>query len=205
MMKKKFKILVLIFILIGIFFSFFKLIRVNTFKENVVYSEKDIKEYSLESNKDINYLTREEAIKKGLSVFKKGFKVDLNRYELNETITLTDIRNNPKWNIIWDNKKNGYKYYFAISVNTGKVGLVAASSQVNTEISKRNNVNKDTILNIIKPLLKGVNVEIDKNNCNIEVDNGNIVILRPKSGEEYYQIIVDYKNKKTIQFYRTLD
>lgn len=70
-MKRKFKIL----ILISVVYSFFKLIKFNTFKENILYSEKDVKEYSSDVKKDFKYLTREDAINKGLSIFEKDLKL----------------------------------------------------------------------------------------------------------------------------------
>lgn len=204
-MKKKIKILGLIFIFIIIFFACFKAIKVNTFKETVLYSEKDVKEYSSEVNKDKNYLTREEAIKKALNLFENGFGVDLNRDNLSENIVLRGASNNPSWNIIWSNKNNGSNYFCEISVDTGEIISAAVNPQSVMNGGKANyKVNKDEVFNIIKPLLKEINIKIDKNKSIIEDYNENRVIIRSKEGKEYYQIIVDYKNKKPIEFYRNI-
>lgn len=201
-MKRKFKILILILILISVVYSFFKLIKFNTFKENILYSEKDVKEYSSDVKKDFKYLTREDAINKGLSIFEKGFKINLNRDNLNESIMLSDINNNPKWSITFMDKSNNEAYYCDILVNTGEI--LSASRNFTDNINyKHENLNKDNIIKVIKPLAKELNLNIDEKKLEFNFSGNNVVVVSLLNDKQIYRFGIDCENNKVIGFYKT--
>lgn len=97
--------------------------------EGETYSESVLSDYNNKSQNDNigQYISREEAISKALNIFEEGFKVDINRSELDETINLSKWDSEIFWNISWnkgiseETDEEYLEFYTRINSITGEV------------------------------------------------------------------------------------
>ena len=200
-MRNKF----LLFIaLIGITFTLFIIkLPLDTYKEDVLYSDKVVSNSKTEDIGSKKYITREEAVNKVITVFHKGFGININREQLTESINLYEVNGKFQWSILWMSKQdNNYGEHYYCEV-VAENGLIKYMGQENIyELQNTPEYNGESIeeaLDIIKPLAEQLNIPIEQ--C--EIDLGSRLVLSDSSGEVKHYFKVNYKEKIVQTYYRS--
>lgn len=213
-MKKSFKILPLIFLMVVFFTGCTKVLN---HYEDKLYSEKTLFGDKELNTKSTNVLTRENAIKKALNVFDKGLNIKIDRTNIIENVKLVKNDNigNLQWQIIW-NKAYGRNFYRCIlDSSTGNILELEwfdDSIQKEGKVSKISELTDLEINNLIEPLFKELNInlrELNINNDNYSIlrkserifdDYTSIILYNNKNKTSEYNIIIDLINKKVVKF-----
>ncbi|HAK43731.1 MAG TPA: hypothetical protein DCM59_14785, partial [Clostridium sp.] len=103
-MKRIIQLIIVIIVLM--FFISGCNLKPNYYREDVLYSEKDLSNYkSIETDTELknNLMTRQEAIDKAREVFKNGLNIDLSQMQVSEYVRLFKPSNEEyfRWNICW--------------------------------------------------------------------------------------------------------
>lgn len=203
-MKINFKIVGLISLLL-IFLIFITNIHFEKYNNNVLYSEKFALKERTKELQNINYITREEAISRGLSVLKDGFGINLNREQISETIDLYESEEGYEWYIMWSENNKSQKYYCNILADNGDIkSIVAENSNFDENYKKSYEaINISKAEDIIKPLIKSLDLNIEnmKVYLNYSDNYGTVLIVKDKNDNSYfYEININYKDEKIIYF-----
>ena len=209
-MKKKYIKFCSVIILMTILIPHLNSIKFHTFKEDILYSEKNVDGYSVNNIENENYLTRDEAIKKGVDLFQNGFGIDLNRKSLKESIYLNYSKDKAEWTIMLTDNTEGIIYYYSILVDESEVTIIGITEMdlIKRDLYGNNrnlSIDMDSLIHIVKPLASELNIKLDKKNLKLYFPLENIVELTSKNGDEYYTFKIDYKNKKIVEFSREHD
>lgn len=187
-----------------------------SYNENVIYSDKIIPEYSINSLPN-KYISREEAINKALKVLKNGFLITLDREKVYEDIQIYKKDKKMVWLVNFADKSNldiNQKYYCEITVETGEILSVGRSYNIDNKLSEKDyltmdykisDINLDKFKQIIKPLTDELNIDIKEENMDISYNHRGLIYLEVLEGVESikgYSFLVDYENNNIISFYR---
>jgi hypothetical protein len=212
--RKRFKLSILfisICILLFLIRSLF-----TSYKENVIYPEKIIPEYSTNSLPN-NYISREEAMNIALKVLKNGFLITLDREKVYEDIQIYKKDKNMVWLVNFTDKSDleiSQKYYCEILVETGEILSVGRSYNRGNKLSeedyltsdyKINDINLDKFKEIIKPLTEELNLYIKEETMNVSYNYRGLIYLEVFENNEStkgYSFVVDNENNNIISFYR---
>lgn len=207
-MKINFKIVGLISVLL-IFLIFITNIHFEKYNNNVLYSEKFALKERTKELQNVNYITREEAISRGLDVLKDGFGINLNRDQISENIELYESEEGYEWNIMWTENDNNQKYYCNILADNGDIKFIVVEDSNFKEIYKKNYevINISKAKDIITPLLKSLNLNIENMKVYLNYsDNysnkyGTVLMVSDKMDNSYfYEVNINYKDEKIIYF-----
>ena len=142
-------------------------LKPNYYKEDVLYSEKDLSNYkSIDTDKELkdNLMTRQEAIDKAREVFKIGLNIDLSQMQVSESVRLFKQRKAEYfvWNIYWNKGEGGISYSCNIDSSTGEIISIDVSryeEEKNLE-EKYLHTSDEEVYNIISPLMTSLEINI---------------------------------------------
>lgn len=200
-------IFVLSLIVIGI--SILLNIPFNRYKNNILYSEKDLSSSNVIDSNNKDYATREEAVSKTLKVFENGFKIDLDRENLYENIDLNKNEDKYEWSILLyenDGLDSIRDYYCSISADSGEIyniGIYEYKKIQNYKENKALNINKAK--EIIQPLAHELNINIGDSYFDYSYSSGVRVICKDNKNKSIsYRFDIDYDNEKIIAFRKSI-
>ncbi len=198
-MKKLFKIspllLIIITLLTGCTSSFHSY-------EDKLYSERVLLVDQTSPTQTSNVLTRENAIKKALEIFNKGFNTNIDRTQFSENVRLLKTDSSPifQWLIMW-NKKDGKNYYnCTLNSATGDLVELEASDASIFNNVKTTPISSEDVKNILEPLFKQLNLDV--NDYSIEPISSDIYNLG------FYEAVYFTINKfesSEIEYYVTIN
>ena len=189
-MKIKIVILVSVFLSIILFLLF----NINhSYKENVLYSQNDIKNYNEKQSESSNLINRDEAIKVAKYYIEDILGNDLKSSDNKMYVNL--YRNDSGaesyfWNISWSTPTLSC----GVEINTinREINEIYVNKEISTDINNNPNISvnltKDEILEIVKDFVKALG--IDLNSYNLSVSDMN--------NYNYNYKVCTFTNKKDI-------
>lgn len=189
-MKIKIVILVSVFLSIILFLLF----NINhSYKENVLYSQNDIKNYNEKQSESSNLINRDEAIKVAKYYIEDILGNDLKSSDNKMYVNL--YRNDSGaesyfWNISWSTPTLSC----GVEINTinREINEIYVNKEISTDINNNPNISvnltKDEILEIVKDFVKALGIDLDSYNLSVsDMNNYN-----------YNYKVCTFTNKKDI-------
>lgn len=206
-MKNKFLLFLALICVISILFI--TKLPLDTYKEGVLYSDKIIVNSKAEDIESEAYITREEAVNKLITVFNKGFGININRDKLTESINLYEANGDFQWSIVWrSNSNNEYEehYYCEVLAGSGVIKYMGKQEH-HQEGEEQEYIGEDVeeALNIIKPLVDQLNISIEQ--CDVYFQNsgfGSMLVLSESNGQVNHNFKINYKNKVVTTYYMSV-
>lgn len=193
-MKLKYKILILIGVIVIVFI--FIIALPNKYENNKLYSEKHVMESTPDNFVDGESISREKAITKALDIFKNGFKIELDRKNLLESVYLYNTNEGPEWSITWTESPTQNKYYCNIVASNGDITFAGYNKPIDSNIA-----DKEALQKILKPLVDELGIDIS-NSDYYYTENNTIQFVEKKDKELYvHDFSIDFNNKK-INYYQ---
>lgn len=187
-----------------------------SYKEDKIYSENIFEDYEkddIKENKE-NYIDREEAIDKAFNILKNGLGVDVDRQLLNEFIKIAKLSDKFVWQIGFTQEQNKQiisNYYICMNMEDGDVREIIFSndkqdpyaSKYIGEYSKKSNVRDEEIENIIKPLCKVLNINLEYYTKKMKYNQDMVEVKLFERDKKYekYGISINTNSKKINLFY----
>lgn len=178
------------------------------YQEGKIYTEGTVAGYLKNSIKESkkNNIRREEAIEKALDVLNNGFKENLDRESLYESVNLININDDFIWKInfaerVSESKENNY--YVGIDAEYGDIKDVIISKYKEKYISNIENegfITEEEIKPIIKSLTDILNINIE--NYEILIKRESVQLIDTKNDELKYEFAIDINSKKIIGYYK---
>lgn len=178
------------------------------YQEGKIYTEGTVAGYLKNSIKESkkNNIRREEAIEKALDVLNNGFKENLDRESLYESVNLININDDFIWKInfaerVSESKENNY--YVGIDAEYGDIKDVIISKYKEKYISNIENegfITEEEIKPIIKSLTDILNINIE--NYEILIKRESVQLIDIKNDELKYEFAIDINSKKIIGYYK---
>lgn len=204
-------------IIVLIFFISGCNLKPNYYREDVLYSVKDLSDYkSIETDMELknNLMTRQEAVDKAREVFKNGLNIDLRQMQVSEYVRLSKQSNDEdfKWNIWWNKEEGGISYSCDIDSSTGEIIRIYVSTYEKEKNLEENS--DEDIYNIISPLMTSLEINIEEyeliNRENLE----NIYMYGEVSEsyefrninnrEESFVISIDWSRGKVLDYQKNI-
>lgn len=189
-MKIKIVILVSVFVSIILFLLF----NINhSYKENILYSQNNIKNYNEKQSESSNLINRDEAIKVAKYYIEDILGNDLKRSDNKMYVNL--YRNDSGaesyfWNISWSTPTLSC----GVEINTinRAINEIYVNKEISTDINNNPNISvnltKDEILEIVKDFVKALGIDLDSYNLSVsDINNYN-----------YNYKVCTFTNKKDI-------
>ena len=206
-MKNKFLLFSTLICIIVILFI--TKLPLDTYKEGVLYSDKIIGNSKAEDIESETYITREEAVNKLITVFNKGFGININREQLTESINLYEANGDFQWSIVWrSNSNNEYeeRYYCEVLAGNGVIKYIG-KQEYHQEGEEQEYIGEDVeeALNIIKPLVEQLNISIEQ--CDVYFQNsgfGSMLVLSEINAQVNHNFKINYKNKVVTTYYMSV-
>lgn len=189
-MKIKIVILVSVFVSIILFLLF----NINhSYKENILYSQNNIKNYNEEQSESSNLINRDEAIKVAKYYIEDILGNDLKSSDNKMYVNL--YRNDSGaesyfWNISWSTPTLSC----GVEINTinRAINEIYVNKEISTDINNNPNISvnltKDEILEIVKDFVKALGIDLDSYNLSVsDINNYN-----------YNYKVCTFTNKKDI-------
>ena len=204
-MRKKFFLFIA---LIGIVFTLFIIkLPLDTYREDILYSNKVVSNSETEDIENEKYITREEAVNKLITVFDKGFGININREELIESINLYEVNGNLQWSILWMSKQDsnyGERYYCEVVAENGLIKYMGQEKVYELQDTPEyNGESIEEAFNIIKPLVEQLKIPVEQ--CEVYFEKFELdsrVVLKDSSEEVKHYFKVNYKDKIVQTYYR---
>lgn len=178
--------------------------------ENKIYSEEVVLDENYDTNDEEvrNYISREEAIEKSISLLNEGLKLNLDRSSLYESIKLDKIDRSFVWSIIFieENEKFIKNYYININSNTGEVMAIFVDNpkNINIETDEEQNITESELNEIMSPLIKILDININEyDNFVSSNDTDIIVTLLNKNNSKKAILFHIGKGSKKLTLYET--
>lgn len=178
------------------------------YQEGKIYTEGTVAGYlknSIKENKK-NNIRREEAIEKALDVLNNGFKENLDRESLYESVNLININDDFFWKINFAehlSKSKENNYYVGIDAEYGDIKDVIISKYKGKYMSNIENkgfITQEEVKPIIKPLTNVLNINID--NYEILIKRESVQLIDTKNNKLKYEFAIDINSKKIIGYYK---
>ena len=189
-MKIKIVILVSVFVSIILFLLF----NINhSYKENILYSQNNIKNYNEKQSESSNLINRDEAIKVAKYYIEDILGNDLKSSDNKMYVNL--YRNDSGaesyyWNISWSTPTLSC----GVEINTinRAINEIYVNKEISTDINNNPNISvnltKDEILEIVKDFVKALGIDLDSYNLSVsDINNYN-----------YNYKVCTFTNKKDI-------
>lgn len=178
------------------------------YQEDKIYTEGTVAGYSKNSIKEKkkNNIRREEAIEKALDVLNNGFKENLHRESLYESVNLININDDFFWKINFTehlSKSKENNYYVGIDAEYGDINDVIISKYKEKDISNIENkvyITEEEIKESIKSLADTLNINID--NYEIFIKKEYVQLVDTKNKKLKYEFLIDVNSKKIIGYYK---
>ncbi len=180
-----------------------------TYKQDKIYTEDTLPAYAkndIKENKKSN-IGREDAIEKALKVLNEGFKENLDRESLYESISLVNTGDsNFYWDINFMEKQNEQKnnnfYYIGVDAEHGDILEVIINKYKKEET---NTVEHEVLMTeeiklIIRTLTSVLNINLD--DYEIFINEDNIELIDPKNKIVKHVFEVDRNSKKITRYYK---
>ncbi|SFI94032.1 hypothetical protein SAMN02910355_0219 [Terrisporobacter glycolicus] len=191
-----------------------------SYKEDTIYSENIFEDYEkddIKENKE-TYIDREEALDKAFDILKNGLGVDVDRQLLNEYIKIVKLSDSFAWQIGFiqeQDKQIINDYYICIDIEGGDVREIIyniiynnsskeAFDTQNVDKYKKNvNMSDVEIENIIKPLCKVLNINLEDyiKKMDYNVDTIVVKLFEKDEKHEKCNISININSKKINSFY----
>ena len=188
----KIKIVILVSVLVSIIL--FLLFNINhSYKENILYSQNNIKNYNEKQSESSNLINRDEAIKVAKYYIEDILGNDLKSSDNKMYVNL--YRNDSGaesyfWNISWSTPTLSC----GVEINTinRAINEIYVNKEISTDINNNPNISvnltKDEILEIVKDFVKALGIDLDSYNLSVsDINNYN-----------YNYKVCTFTNKKDI-------
>ena len=195
-------------------------LKPNYYKEDVLYSEKNLSNYkSIDTDKELkdNLMTRQEAIDKAREVFKNGLNIDLSQ------MPVSDVRLFKQsdeeyfvWNICWNKEEDGILYKCDIDSSTGEIISIYVNSYEKKKILEENleekylHTSDEEVYNIISPLMTSLEINIKEYELINRGDVGSVYMYGEvnklyefrniNNKEESFVIRIDWSRGKVLSY-----
>ena len=208
-MKIKIVILVSVFVSIILYLLF----NINhSYKENILYSQNNIKNYNEKQSESSNLINRDEAIKVAKYYIEDILGNDLKSSDNKMYVNL--YRNDSGaesyyWNISWSTPTLSC----GVEINTinRAINEIYVNKEISTDINNNPNISvnltKDEILEIVKDFVKALGIDLDSYNLSVsDINNYNYnykVCTFTKKNDPNDKFVIDiYSKNKFITRYR---
>lgn len=141
------------------------------YKENELYNQSDISDYSEKKDESSNLINRNEAIKIATYILQDILNIDIDSENCQIYINIyRGSANNEdyNWNISWSKNDLSGNYGVVINSNTGEINEISISQAINYKDGISNLSNKETI-SLINKLTNALG--FDLNNYNLSGKN----------------------------------
>ncbi|MEW8993338.1 hypothetical protein [Clostridium sp.] len=192
-------------------------LKPNYYKEDVLYSEKDLSNYkSIETDMDLknNLMTRQEAIDKAREVFKNGLNIDLSQMPVSD-VRLFKQSNEEYfvWNICWNKEEDDILYKCDIDSSTGEIISIYVNRYEKKKILEENleekylHTSDEDVYSIISPLMTSLEINIKEYEL-INMGDGDMYeevnklyeFRNINNKEESFVIRIDWSRGKVLSY-----
>ncbi|MEW9077608.1 hypothetical protein [Terrisporobacter glycolicus] len=155
-----------------------------SYKENELYNQNDISNYSEKKDESNNLINRNKAIKIATYILKDILNINIENHQININLYRGGAYNNGyNWNVSFYKNDISGSYGVIINSNTGEINEITVSQVINYEDGISNLSNKETI-SLINKLTSALG--FDLNNYNLS--SKNIIDYNIKGTQTVYKV-----------------
>lgn len=155
-----------------------------SYKQNELYSQNDISDYSEKKDESNNLINRNKAIKIATYILKDILNINIENHQININLYRGGAYNDGySWNVSFSKNDLSGSYGVVINSNTGEINEITVSQVINYEEGISNLSNKETI-SLINKLTSALG--FDLNNYNLS--SKNIIGYNTKGTQTVYKV-----------------
>lgn len=156
-----------------------------------------------------NILTREKALQRAVDIFDKGMNIKIDRTHYSESIKISrdSITGNLKWHISWQNLDEKIFYYAVLDASNNDLLELSSTDSRLYKDDTIASLTEDEITNIIKPLLKEINIDLNAFEIKTMVKTSDmskrdigVYLVSTKNDRSNYLITINSSRKVVTRF-----
>lgn len=147
--------------------------KVYNIRENVLYTQEELKINEPNSDTQDGLITRNKAIEKVQSIFREGLGIDLEDEALEMHINLckdAKFHSVYRWHIDWVDKQLSRKYTCYMDSSSGRILYISIGSHSSKQEQRVSNANltEAQIRDILEPFLNSMNMNLEDYDLDIK-------------------------------------
>lgn len=186
------------------------------YKENTLYKQSDILDYSENRYESSNLISRNKAIKMATYIISDVLNIDIDSENSQIYINIYRGGSNSgdyNWNINWTKNDFSGNYSVDINSNTGEINDIYVTENINYELETSDELSNKEIVSLVSDLTSALGFDLDDYNLNIKTTKDNnfnniktkykiCTFTKKNQSNDRFVITIDCRGEKITQYIR---
>lgn len=186
------------------------------YKENTLYKQSDILDYSENRYESSNLISRNKAIKMATYIISDVLNIDIDSENSQIYINIYRGGSNSgdyNWNINWTKNDFSGNYSVDINSNTGEINDIYVTENINYELETSDELSNKEIVSLVSDFTSALGFDLDDYNLNIKTTKDNnfnniktkykiCTFTKKNQSNDRFVITIDCRGEKITQYIR---
>lgn len=186
------------------------------YKENTLYKQSDILDYSENRYESSNLISRNKAIKMATYIISDVLNIDIDSENSQIYINIYRDGSNSgdyNWNINWTKNDFSGNYSVDINSNTGEINDIYVTENINYKLETSDELSNKEIVSLVSDLTSALGFDLDDYNLNIKTTKDNkfnniktkykiCTFTKKNQSNDRFVITIDCRGGKITQYIR---
>lgn len=186
------------------------------YKENTLYKQSDILDYSENRYESSNLISRNKAIKMATYIISDVLNIDIDSENSQIYINIYRDGSNSgdyNWNINWTKNDFSGNYSVDINSNTGEINDIYVTENINYELETSDELSNKEIVSLVSDFTSALGFDLDEYNLNVKTTKDNnfnniktkykiCTFTKKNQSNDRFVITIDCRGEKITQYIR---
>lgn len=186
------------------------------YKENTLYKQSDILDYSENRYESSNLISRNKAIKMATYIISDVLNIDIDSENSQIYINIYRGGSNSgdyNWNINWTKNDFSGNYSVDINSNTGEINDIYVTENINYELETSDELSNKEIVSLVSDFTSALGFDLDEYNLNVKTTKDNnfnniktkykiCTFTKKNQSNDKFVITIDCRGEKITQYIR---
>lgn len=186
------------------------------YKENTLYKQSDILDYSENRYESSNLISRNKAIKMATYIISDVLNIDIDSENSQIYINIYRGGSNSgdyNWNINWTKNDFSGNYSVDINSNTGEINDIYVTENINYKLETSDELSNKEIVSLVSDFTSALGFDLDEYNLNVKTTKDNnfnniktkykiCTFTKKNQSNDRFVITIDCRGEKITQYIR---